>query len=164
MKKFVTGPAPDYKMVNLNNVSNIAFEEFYNRDQELCYKVIFNFDYSVSLKNDYQKIIADYVYFVYSDRNEYNQITDELSGLINEHSWIAPLINGVVTRIANPDKISFLATDTRKNRIILNLNTSVSFYSNTARKTSDFLYFDFVSLDEYNENLIYIKEQLEGNY
>lgn len=163
MKRFVTGPSPDNKMVNLLNVSNIAFEEFYNRDGKLTYKIIFNFNYGVSLRNEYSKQISDYVYFVYGEnqKDEYDAMTEELSILINEEGWIAPLINGVVSRIANPKLISFLATDIRKNRIILNLATSVSFHSNTSRRTSDFLYFDFISTEEFNENLEYIKAQLD---
>lgn len=167
MKRFVTGPAPDYKMVNLENVSNIAFEEYVDRNNDLCYKIIFNFNYPVSLRNDYKKHIADYVYFVYRDDTQkgvYDKMTEELSELINEKNWIAPLVDGVVSRIANPKMISFMATDQRKNRIILNLATSVSFYSNTDRKTSDFLYFDFVSLQEFNENLEYIKAQLDSDF
>ena len=164
MRKFVLGPSPDYKMVNLENVSNIAFEEYYNRNNELVYKIIFNFDYGVSLKSDYNKIIADYVYFIYSDKDEYTEMVEELSKLINEKMWIAPLIDGYVNRIANPDKISFVAIDERKNRIILNLNTSVSFYSNKDRKTSDFLYFDFKSHDEYKSNLKYIQDQLSMEF
>lgn len=164
MKKFVTGPYPDRKIVNLENVSNIAFEEFTNRDGETNWKIIFNFDYGVSLRNDFDKIIADYVYFVYKNKDEYDTMTDELSNLINEKSWIAPLIAGNVSRIANPKKISFVATDERKNRIILNLATTVSFFSNSKRKTSDFLFFDFVSYDEYKENLKYIQDQLNQEF
>ena len=95
MKKFVTGPKPDNKIVNLETVTNIAFEEFTNRNNEMNWKIIFNFDYGVSLRNDYGKMIADYVYFVYNDRVEYEQVQDELSGLINEMNWIAPMINGI---------------------------------------------------------------------
>lgn len=164
MKKFITGPAPDKKIVNLDNVSNIAFEEYYDRSGDLKYKIIFNFDYGVSLKNNDTKLIADYVYFVYSDKSEYDAMTEQLSELINEKMWIAPMIDGVVSRIANPSKISFIATDPRKNRIILNLATSVSFYSNPNRKTSDFLYFDFISNQEFKENLEYVKEQLNQDY
>ncbi len=166
MKKFVTGPAPDNKMVNLENVTNIGFEEYYNRDGKLTYKIIFNYNYGVSLRNDFQKIISDYNYFVYSEaeKPDYDKLTDQLSELINEKGWIAPLINGTVSRIANPKLISFVATDKRKNRIILNLATTVSFYSNIQRKTSDFLYFDFGSEEEFNENLEYIRAQLDIDF
>jgi len=161
MRKFVEGPKPDYKIVNLDNVSNIAFEEYQDRDNNMKYKIIFNFNYGVSLNSNDAKVISDYVYYVYDTREEYDKMSDELSRLINEKMWIAPIINGNVSRIANPDKISFIATDPIKNRIILNLATTVSFYSNYDKMTSDFMYFDFSNKEEYMENLIYIKEQLK---
>ena len=164
MRKFVQGPMPDNKIVNLDNVSNIAFEEYKDRDENQKYKIIFNFNYAVSLKSNDDKLISDYVYFVYDNKSEYDVMIDELSKLINEKMWIAPMIGGYVSRIANPDKISFVATDSRKNRIILNLATSVSFYSSYSRKTSDFLYFDFLNEQEYKENLEYIKEQLNQEF
>ncbi len=160
MNKFITGPYPDYKMVNLENVSNIAFEDFVTRSGEQKYKIIFNFNYGVSLKNDFGKQIADYVYFIYDSKDEYLDATVVLSELINTKSWIAPLIENEVARIVNPKEISFLAQDLRKNRIILNLATTVSFHGNVDRKTSDFLYFDFPTYDEYLENLKYIQAQL----
>ena len=164
MLQFINGPKDKFgnsKIVNLKAVSNIAFEAYINRFGVQEYKIIFNMGYPVSLKTDYKKLISDYVYFVYQDRDEYERTVDTLSGLINEHGWIAPLINGVVTRITNPDYISFISTDPRKNRIILNLSTSVSFYNNNERLTSDFIYLDFTSQQEYIENYAYIRAQLE---
>ncbi len=164
MKQFVISPIDKNggkKTVNLKEVSNIAFTQEYNRAGDLYYKIIFNFDYGISLRGNNGKIIADYCYFVYNDYNDYEKMEEKLSDLINEKGWIAPIVNGSVSRIVNPDKISFMATDTRKNRIILNLSTSVSFYNDFSKKTSDFIYFDFNTLDEYKENLVYIQDQLD---
>ena len=164
MRQFVQGPKDKFgnaKIVNLKSVSNIAFEAYINRFGIQEYKIIFNMGYPVSLKTDYTKLISDYVYFVYQDKESYERTVDNLADLINVHGWIAPLINGVVTRITNPDCISFISTDPRKNRVILNLNTSVSFYNNNQRLTSDFIYLDFSSEQEYIENYAYIKAQLE---
>ena len=157
MKKFITGPGPDYKIVNLDNVTNIAFEE-----TDKSYKIIFNMNYGVSLKHKTDKIIPDYVYFKYEKHQEQekDQVLQELDKLINEKMWIAPVIDNEVTRIANPRYISFIATDEYKNRIILNLSTSISFHSDNKRKTSDFMYLDFTNKEEYKNNLEYIKDQL----
>jgi len=167
MRQFIKGPADKFgnsKIVNLKAVSNIAFEAYINRFSVQEYKIIFNMGYPVSLKTDYSKHISDYVYFIYQDKAEYERTVDILSDLINHHGWIAPLINGVVTRITNPESISFISTDPRKNRVILNLNTSVSFYNNNARLTSDFIYLDFNTPEEYIENFAYIKAQLDKEF
>ncbi len=164
MLQYITGPKDKFgnsKIANLKNVSNIAFIEETNRFGEIQWKIIFNFNYSVSLKNDNNKLISDYVYFVFTDKSEYDTTTNELSKLINDYGWIAPIINGEVSRITNPDCISFIATDPRKNRVILNLSTSVSFWNDYSRRTSDFIYIDFDTKDEYLENLEYIKGQLD---
>jgi len=164
ISQFITGPEDKFgnkKIVNLKNVSNIAFEHYTNRDGDLEYKIIFNFNYFVSLRNNYQKHIPDYTYFITEDKKVYDAYVDTLDTLINSYNWIAPLIDGRVSRIANPDCIGFISTDPRKNRIILNLNTSVSFYNNVDRITSDFIYLDFKDPEEYKENLEYIKGQLE---
>jgi len=165
MKQYLEGPPDRFgntKNVNLKNVTNIAFENYINRDSQEEYKIIFNFNYSVSLKNDFEKQIPDYCYFIMTDKEKYDDYVDTLNPLINEYKWIAPIINGRVSRITNPECISFISTDPRKNRVILNLNTSVSFYSNVSRKTSDFIYLDFADPTEYKDNLLYIRGQLDG--
>lgn len=167
MRQYIQGPKDKFgnaKTVNIKAVSNIAFEAYINRFGIQEYKIIFNMGYPVSLKVDYTKLISDYVYFVYQDKTEYESTVDALADLINVHGWIAPLIRGVVSRITNPERISFISTDPRKNRVILNLNTSVSFYNNNDRLTSDFIYLDFSSEQEYIENYTYIKAQLDNEF
>ena len=160
MKQFITGPAPDYKVVNLKEVTNIAFEIYTNREGKTVYKIIFNFNVPVSLKNNIIKIIPDYMYFVYYDEEEYQKTVDILNDLINESMWLAPSIDGRVKRIINPDKITFIARDPRHNRIIVNLSTSISFYSDYKRRTSDFIYFDFTDPEEFEAEYQYMMEQL----
>jgi len=161
MKQFITGPAPDSKIVNLKQVSNIGFEFYTDRNGRDTWKIIINFSYGVSLKNDFQKSISDYQYFVFHDETEYNRYVDVLNNLINENGWLAPKVNGIVKRIINPDMISFIATDSRKNRIILNLATTVSFYNNNNRKTSDFLFIDFDSEQDFLDEYKYMLAQLD---
>ena len=164
MKQYIVGPEPDEKIVNLGKVSNIAFDTYINHNQVRIWKIIFNMSYSVSLKNQTNKLIPDYIYFVYEDEDQYQKTVDVLNNLINEHQWIAPFVgtgeDAKVTRIVNPEMISFVATDTRKNRIILNLASPVSFWNNESRLTSDFIYFNFGTEEDFNNELKYIKEQL----
>ncbi len=159
-KMFLTGPAPDNKIMNMKEVTNIGFEHYFDRNDRETWKIILNFGYPVSLPNDFSKLVSDYQYIVLHDLDEYNAYIDELSNLINNHMWLAPRVNGKITRIINPEKISFVATDTKKNRIIFNLNTSVSFYNNNMRKTSDFLYIDFDNRTDFDNEYKYIKTQL----
>jgi hypothetical protein len=164
MKKsqYIVGPKPDEKLINLHSVTNIAFEEYTDRNGLDAYKVIMNFDYGVSLKNDFDKQISDYAYFVMNDESQFIEYKEMLNTLVNENGWIAPIVNGEIKRIFNPDKISFVATDKRKNRIIFNIATSVSFYNNVKRKSSDFAYIDFDTPEDFEAEYNYIKDQLEN--
>jgi hypothetical protein len=161
MQQFVKGPKPDEKIVNLNQVSNIGFEVYTDRNNQTAYKIIFNFSTGVSLKNNIERIVPDYQYFVYHNKDEYEKVVDILNDLINEERWLAPSVKGIVKRIINPDRVTFVATDPRKNRIIVNLSTSISFYSNYERKTSDFVYIDFPSKEEFDFEYKYLVSQLE---
>jgi len=159
---FIEGPKDKYgntKIVNLENVTNIAFEQYTNRFKKEEWKIIFNYNYGISLRNDYSKHIADYTYFVFQDEDLYQLAVDKLDPLI-EAGWLAPMVNNNVSRIVNPKAISFIAQDPSKNRIIVNLATSVSFWNNTSRITSDFIYLDFSSPQEYRENVLYMSGQL----
>ena len=160
MTQFITGPAHDRKIINIKQVSNIGFENYIDRNNQETWKIIINFAYGVSLKNEYRKQISDYQYLVFHDESEYQVYVDEFSKLINDYSWLAPRIGGAVKRIINPDMISFIATDLRKNRVIVNLASSVSFYNNVDRKTSDFLFIDFNSLNEFKLEYQYMVSKL----
>ena len=161
VRQFLVGPAPDSKVINLKEVSSIGFES--KKTGHKAYKVIINFSYPVSLKNDYKKVVSDYQYFVFQTEEEYNKYVSELNNLINV-GWIAPKIENTVRRIINPDKISFISKDLRKNRIIINLATSVSFHNNTDRKTSDFLFIDFETEEEFTSEYNYIIDMLKDTY
>lgn len=146
----------DSKFVNLREVTSIAFEEYTDRNGIDKYKVIFNMNYGISLRNNTDKIISDYVYSVYEDRREFDDVLLYLMNLVDEYLWIKMK----EPRIVNPDHISFVTQDYRKNRIILNLASSVSFHGNDFSKTSDFVYLNCSDAEEYNERLTSIREQL----
>jgi hypothetical protein len=92
---------------------------------------------------------------------EYKNPEKELNKLINEYNWVAPVVNGKIDKIVNPDKISFVTQDDDKKRIIINLNSSVSFHGNYFRYTGDFCYFTHDDYDEYKRNLSYVKGLLK---
>ncbi len=162
MKQFITGPSPDNKIVNLSKVSNIAFEYYVDRNGIDTWKIIYNFSFSISLKNNIQKKVPDYHYMVYKDKLEYDKKVEELNDLVNVYGWLAPRVKGSIDRIVNPDYISFIATDTKKKRIILNLTTSVSFWNDLERLSSDFIYVDFPTIEEFHLEYEYLKDQLDN--
>ena len=153
----------DNKLVNLSNVTNIVFEEdFTDRFQNKKSKIIFNFDYQVTLPKSSKKV-PDYVYSVYPEDQKDKYLNDValLNRLVNEKNWIAPIINGKIQKIINPEKISFMTTDEDNLRIIINLNIPVSFHMDYSRLTSDFVYLNCTTYDEYKQNLYYIEEMLK---
>ncbi len=148
----------DNKFVNLREVTSIAFEEFFDRYKTKKYKVIFNMNYGVSLKSNTKKVISDYVYSIYEDRSEFDDVLMYLMGLVDEYQWLKMK----EPRIVNPDHISFVTQDYRKNRIILNLASSVSFNGNDECKTSDFIYLNCDDKDEFYERLDDIRVKLDN--
>ena len=142
----------DNKYVNLRETTSIAFEDN-NR-----YKIIFNMNYGISLKNNTNKIISDYVYSVYNTYEEFEENLLYLMNLVDEYQWI----KCKDPRLVNPDHISFVTTDPRKNRIIINIASSVSFNGDLKNKTSDFVYINCDDQDEYNEKLTYIQDALDN--
>ena len=145
----------DSKFVNLREVTSIAFEDQKNKYGRR-YKIIFNMNYGVSLKDNPFKQISDYVYSVYDNRTDFMADFEYLMNLVDEYQWI----KAKEPRIVNPDHISFVTQDYRKNRIIINLASSVSFHGNTETKTSDFIYINCDDEKEFAERLINIQDAL----
>lgn len=147
----------DSKYVNLKEVTSIAFEEFKDRFDTPKYKVIFNMNYAVTLKGS-NKLISDYIYSIYENYTEFKDVFDYLMNLIDEYQWIKLK----EPRIINPYHISFLTQDPNKNRIIINLASTVSFHGNNTAFTSDFVYINCDNKDEYQDKLTSIREALEN--
>lgn len=137
----------DDKIVNTDNVSNILVDDS---------KFIFNMNYSVSLNENKDKLIPDYVYFN-CNKEDYAKIAKQISSL----GWISSEYGCTGKsgfwkpnkRIINPKSISFIKLEEWKLRIIFNLNTSISFYKNDYEKTSDFIFYDYDHIDDYEEDL-----------
>ncbi len=147
----------DSKLVNLQNVTSIAFEEYIDRNNKEKFKIIFNMNYGVSLRSNPEKLISDYVYSVYNNREEFEDSLNILMELVPEYRWI----KAKEPRIINPYHISFLTQDDKRNRIIINLATSASFHGNSSSITSDFVYINCSDRQEYETKLKQIQEVLE---
>ena len=159
VKQFIE--TPDGDLINLQSVSNIVFDpEWIDRFGNHKPKIIFNFDYQVSLPRSKKKI-SDYKYLIFRTESEYQSVVDELQDLINKREWIAPVINNKIDKIINTDKISFMTSDDDNLRIILNLKTPVSFHGDYDRMTSDFVYLNHYDWEEYQNNLSYIRGLLK---
>jgi hypothetical protein len=159
MKQFMRTSDGDY--INLLQVSNIVFEpDWTDRFGNHKPKIIYNFNYQVSLPNTDKKI-SDYKYSIYRSMQEYEADVEELNKLINEKKWIAPIVNNKINKIINPDKISFITHDDDNMRIIINLSTPVSFHGNYHRMTSDFVYINHTDWEEYQNNLSYVYGMLK---
>jgi len=144
------------KIVNTNAVTNIVIEGN---------KVIFNLDYFVSLQGEDNKHIPDYVYMYFDTNGE----MDDVIAKINSLNWITSdfgtTYNGSYkknSRIVNPNAISFITFEDRKNRIIFNLRNSISFSRNVQSKTSDFVYYDHENENDYYAESDRISEILGG--
>lgn len=133
------------RYVNLENVANIVFLED---------KVVFNFNYAVSLKMPPKKLISDYIYT--SDVDE--------SSLDNNDFIIENFIkidNGSVYYV-NKKCISSFKKDSRNLKLIFNFNHSVSVDTLNVESSSEFLYIKYVDLNTLNNAYRRIVSDLEG--
>jgi len=132
------------KVVNTDSVTNIVIEGN---------KVIFNLDYGVSLQENIDKIIPDYVYMIIKNDEELADMKAQIDTL----GWLTSTFGNydrnnnyrANNRIVNPSAISFIKYEGRKNRIIFNLRNSISFNREVYKKTSDFVYFDHVETSDF---------------
>ena len=121
-------------IINFENVSSIYNDKERN-------KIIINFNYSIKLKN---KIIPDYLYINYETSEEEKNILDKIQLITN--NWIKNR-----DRFVNPKMVSSIKFDDKRNRIIVNLNYTISAKDNEGNMilTSDFSYIDFEIKDLY---------------
>lgn len=142
----------DNKILNLKNVSNI----FVDLDYDGAGKVIFNMNYSVKIFGG--KITPDYVYWLFSSRKELEEIKNIFEPKIS--GWIFP--KALDQRYINPSCVSSIVTDKYKNRVIFNLNYAISHPKDINNKmTSDFVFFNFESFEEYR---VFLKTIIKEDY
>lgn len=152
MNKFLQY-SPSEKIVNLNHVTSIGFIESYDRN-----KVVFNMDYSITLKNS-EKLISDYIYWETQD----DEIFERMKKLVNENTedWMS-CPNDENLRRVNPEKISSIVFDMNEEKsrykIIFNLSHNVSF--KFGGLTSDFIFYKFTTKEDYDNCVKHVHDFL----
>ena len=145
-------------IINLDNVSSIMFENKGFKEV----KVIFNFNYGITLEGS-NRIIPDYVYLFYKEDEEdlKNLIESiKLKGFITFENSDNP------NRYVNTNNVSFIKftkkklKDGLKYRIIFNLNSSVSLSASPSFHTSDAVYYDFFDYEEFQKQKNYLASYL----
>lgn len=137
---------PHQKTLNLEHVSNFGF---------LKDKIVFNMDYSVTLKsykNNNKVIISDYVYWI---PNSFEELI-EMKALILESTifsessklrWIQCSNDPEFKqRIVNMDCVSSIKFDDERRKVIFNLSHTVTFGTGL---TSEFVFYKFRTQEEY---------------
>jgi len=132
------------KIINLDTVSSIGFKVTSDGD----IKVIVNYSHSITLKNGI--MVADYTYAYYSQ--PLKDVYEIFVNLLGENALISTDISHY---LINGDKVSNIAFDNDKRRIIFNLNHSKEIQMNDGEYilTSDFCYWDYSTQDEYEKNV-----------
>ena len=127
------------KVVNLANVSNIHI------DKGSSGKIIFNMNYSVKIFDN--KTTPDYVYWEFGSQEEKEEKTATFLPHLINMGWITPFEEG--QRYVNSTCISSIGFDEYKNRVIFNLNYNVTHPKDSSKLTSDFVFFNFSSVEKY---------------
>lgn len=141
-------------LVNLKNVSNINMLN--------TLRVVFNMNYTIEMKsrND-AKLISDYVYWDAKNADELNQNLSDLGS--NEYIRENFLSIEGQSILINKNEISSVKFMERQNRIIFNLSHPVTFKNHDAKSlTSEFVYINCKSHEEFQKNSQAIKSQLNS--
>jgi len=135
---------PKSKIINLDTVSSIGFKVTPDGDT----KVIVNYSHSITLKNG--NMVADYTYAYYSQ--PLKDVYETFIALLGENVLTSTDVSHYVI---NGDKVSNIAFDNDKRRIIFNLNYSkeIQMIDGEYSLSSDFCYWDYLTQDEYEKNV-----------
>jgi len=131
------------KIVNLANVSNIHID---GNDKG---KIIFNMNYSVKIFGD--KVTPDYIYWSFNSEAEKKELTDKFLSNLGALGWILPFEENQGQRYVNTSCISSIGFDDNKNRVIFNLNYNITHPKDKNKLTSDFVFYNFSSTDNYRD-------------
>ena len=107
-------------LVNMDNVTNIAFLDKTNR-------IVFNFNNNIEIKTSNGiQVIADYRYDNHDSVKTYADKKQEIIKYMKEHSFIEPVYPEQDHHWVNPIHITFINVDRSKNRLMFNLSNSVT--------------------------------------
>lgn len=139
--------------INLAQISNINVLEHRNR-------IVFNFGYPVLIEiKDSKKIISDYIYNDFNDKNSFNEYLNSLYG--NDFIKENFLIQGKKGGLINKEKISSFKVQEDKLRVIFNMSHSIEINTNGKDILApEFVYVNFDTKSEYNEFIDLINKDL----
>jgi hypothetical protein len=154
MKSFIKDNTGNY--INLDNVSNIGFVPEKNR-------IIINFNYSISLSKSSEKKIADYRYLDFDSQEEFEEFVTDLCEMAEQKFYIMPSVEELLDKHwVNPRHISYLNTDVKKNRVIFNMTNPITKVVNDELRTiNDFVFWDFDTLEKFEEALKEVSDIIE---
>jgi hypothetical protein len=142
MNKFIS---IDYNrsVLNLANVTNIAFLEKHNR-------IVFNFANNIEIKSSKGiQVIADYRYDDYNSSTEFKARQEELIKVLDEYGYIKPMYSQYNHHWVNPSHVTFINVDKKRNRIMFNLSNSVTkLVDNEVMLVNDFVFWNCTSEEE----------------
>lgn len=141
---FIKFPQRDLT-INLNKVSNIGF-----LDNKL--KIVFNFSHSIDIEKKGTgewATIADYKYIDCASEEEYSEFKKDVMDSMKTSGNF--LMSSDSTHYSvNKSQISYVTTDSRKNRIIFNLSTSITKETHKGINViNDFVFWSFEDPHEF---------------
>jgi hypothetical protein len=136
-------------LLNLDNVSNIAFLERSNR-------IVFNFVSNIEIKSKNGiQVIADYRYDDYVSLSDYNNRKYELQDILSDLGFIAPKFEG--HHWINPKHVTFVNVDKKRNKVMFNLANSVTkMIDNEVMLVNDFVFWTHKSEEDTKQSVQYV--------
>jgi len=146
------------RLVNLKNVSNINII----KDKEKSkYRIIFNMNYNIEIQ-EYKrsKLISDYIYW---DSIDENDLGYNLDYILKNDYFNNNFINQANNQgFINVNEISSIKFSEKKHRVIFNLSHPITFtdFDGCDKITSEFVYVNCSSFEQYKEYVQYILHEL----
>lgn len=144
------------RIINLKNVSNINVQS-----EGIKKRIIFNLNYTIEISNyNTNKFISDYVYWdAVSDHN----LVQNLKYLEDHQYFKDNFINKSGGKgFININEISSIKFAEKKHRVIFNLSHPITFkdHDGNERITSEFVYSNCKSFEEYKEYKEYVNNKI----
>lgn len=145
----------DNSMLNLENVTNIAFLDKSNR-------IIFNFVNNIEIKTEKGiQVIADYRYDDHNTKDLYDKKKEFIINKIKEIGFIEPLFPEQGHRWVNSNLITFVNVDYKNNRLMLNLANSVTKpVAGEVMLVNDFVFWNHKTSQELESSIKHIFDTL----
>lgn len=137
-------------IVNLQNVSNINVQYQKNR-------IIFNMGYTIGISSDPNKRISDYIYWDFENPDEFEEALDR----VKTTRFIDVNYIRISHFFINKNQISSIKFLQKDKRIVFNMSHPVTFKGkNGEQLTSEFIYVDSGTQEEFEAQIKYVKERL----